>query len=95
MVSWGRPGLDPAADLEKVAAKLDRDVCAVTLVTSQGRDPRLYVTSRRDERTVDLYCDGGYFRWPSGRRIAPVTGAAAAAKAVTDALLLARTVTVK
>jgi hypothetical protein len=79
------PQQDPGgtADLEKLAAELDGQAYAVTLVTAQGRRPCLSITNRRAvQLTENIYSDGEWFWWSWAQRIAPVAEVAAAAAAV-------------
>ncbi len=84
MTTWEDP--DPAADLEKLAAELDSQAFAVSLVTAQGR-PHLHITNRQAvQLTERIYCDGESFWWGWAERIADVAEVAAAAAAVTRVL---------
>jgi len=75
---------DPsAADLERLAAGLDGQAYAVSLVTGQGRRPHLHVTNR--QATVlseNIYCDGQWYWWGWAERIAPVSELSAAVESV-------------
>jgi hypothetical protein len=71
------------ADLERLAAGLDAQAYAVTLVTSGGSRPRLHVTSRGAKvLTESIYSDGEFFWWGWAERIAPVTDPRAAVAAI-------------
>ncbi len=77
-----------AAELEKLAAELDGQAYAVTLVTVQGRRPCLSITNRQAVQLTEFIyaapADGGewwfWFGW--AQRIAPVADLAAAAAAI-------------
>ena len=89
MASWSgdpepRPRLE---DLEKLAAELDSQQYAVTLVTRTGRHPRLRITNRAAAQlTEDIYTGSGYFWWGWAERIAPVWNVAEAAGKVRQVL---------
>ncbi len=80
------------ADLEKLAAELNGQQYAVTLVTAAGRRPHLAVTNRRAlQLTENIYAgaadDGAWwFYWGWAERIAPVADLAAAAAAIAKVL---------
>jgi len=72
-----------AAELEKLAAELDGQAYAVTLVIMEGRRPCLGITNRRAEQLTEfIYSDGTDFFWGWAQRIAPVSDLAAAAAAI-------------
>ena len=77
-----------AAELEKLAAELDGQAYAVTLVTAQGRRPCLHITNRQAVQLSEfIYAapDGDgewWFWWSWSHRIAPCDDLAAAAAAV-------------
>ncbi len=75
-----------AAELEKLAAELDGQAYAVTLVTTQGR-PHLHITNRQaTQLTERIYSDGTAYWWGWAERIADVSDVAAAAAAVSRVL---------
>jgi hypothetical protein len=81
VASSGNQG--PVTDLEKLAAELDGQAYAVTLVTAKGRRSCLSITNRRAvQLTENIYSDGEWFWWSWAQRIAPVADPAAAAAAV-------------
>jgi hypothetical protein len=79
--SWGDPATkDATADLEKLAAKLDSQVYAVSLITSAGRRPHLHIANRgAAQLTENIYCDGDSYWWGWAERIGPVADVAAVA----------------
>lgn len=84
MATWADP--DSAVSLEKLKAALGDGGYAFTLLTG-GRHPHLHVTNRdAAQLTEDIYCDGRYYWWSWGERIAPVADVAAAAQAVRQVL---------
>jgi hypothetical protein len=71
------------AELEKLAAELDGQAYAVSLVTGGGRRPHLVITNRKAlQLTENIYCAEGWFWWSWAERIAAVENLAAAAAAV-------------
>ena len=79
-----------AAELAKLAAELDGQAYAVSLVTGHGRRPHLSITNRRAPvLTENIYSDGESFWWGWAERIARVgdiSGAAAAIDRVLQVL---------
>ncbi len=72
-----------AAELEKLAEQLDGRAYAVTLITGNGRRPRLHISNRDACQLAEyVYSDGTDFFWGWAQRIAPVADLAAAAAAV-------------
>jgi hypothetical protein len=77
-----------AAELKSLAAELDNQAYAVSLITGGGRRPYLAITDRRTtQRTEYIYAgpadDGAvWFWWGWAQRIVPVADLAAAAAAV-------------
>jgi hypothetical protein len=68
-----------AAELEKLAAELDGQSYAVSLVTGGGKRPHLHVTNRRATvLSENVYSDGEWFFWGWAERIAPIADLAAA-----------------
>ncbi len=89
MASWGEnPEPGPRLeDLEKLAAELDGQRYAVTLVTSGGRRPHLHVTNRTaSQLTENIYACDGWFWFGWAERIAPVGEVAQAAEKITHVL---------
>jgi hypothetical protein len=87
MAEWIGPSPDPQADLEKLAAGLDGQAYAVSLVTSAGRRPHLHVTNRNaTQLTENIYCDGQWCLWSWAERIAPVSELTAAVESVARVL---------
>jgi len=88
MASWGNPPSDTsAADLERLAAGLDRQQYAVSLVSSAGRRPHLHITNRQAAvMTEDVYTGDGWYWFGWAERIAPVTDVRAAAEKITRVL---------
>jgi len=75
------------AELEKLAAELDSQRYAVSVVTSAGRRPHLAVTNRAAAvLTENIYAAEGWYWWGWAERIAPVADLAAAAAVVTRVL---------
>jgi hypothetical protein len=72
-----------AAELEKLAAELDGQAYAVSLVTGGGRRPHLHVTNRgATVLSENVYSDGEWFFWGWAQRIAPIADLAGAAAAI-------------
>jgi hypothetical protein len=66
-------------DLEKLAAELDGQAYAVSLITGGGRRPHLVITNRKLlQLTENIYCAEGWFWWSWAERIAAVSNLAAA-----------------
>jgi hypothetical protein len=87
MATWGNPPAGPQADLEKLAAGLDRQQYAVTLVTSAGRRPHLHITNRAATAlTENIYSGDGWFWFGWAERIAPVREVAQAVEKITRVL---------
>jgi hypothetical protein len=75
------------AELEKLAAELDSQKYAVSLVTSDGRRSHLTITNRKAlQLTENIYCAEGWFWWGWAERIAPVADLAAAAATIARVL---------
>lgn len=74
------------AALESLAAALDPRNFATTLVTGQGRPPRLTVTSRHAALAEDVCAQDGWLWWSWGERLAPFEDAPAAAGKIATAL---------
>ncbi len=87
MATWEDPAPGPQADLEKLAAGLDRRDYAVSLVTTAGRRPHLHITNRDAAMlTENIYCDGQWYWFGWAERIAPVSQVAEAAEKITRVL---------
>ncbi len=75
-------------DLENLAAELDGQTYAVTLVTAAGRRPCLSITNRQAVQLTEfIYAAPAddreqWFWWSWAQRIAPVTDPSGAAAAV-------------
>lgn len=83
------PTPDPAPSddaLERLAAALNTDDFATTLVTGTGRRPRLTVTSKRAGLDSDVYTGSGYYWWSWAERIAPTADPHAAAGTISSIL---------
>jgi len=79
-----------AAELEKLAAELDGQAYAVSLITGDGRRPHLHVTNRRATvLTENIYAADGWFWWGWAERIAAVENLAAAAADIARVLRIA------
>ncbi len=86
MATRGNDSSDSAADLERLAAQIDSQAYAVTLVRAQGR-PHLHVTNRQAvQLTERIYCDGDAYWWGWSERIADVGDVGRAAEAVSRVL---------
>ncbi|HEX9356363.1 MAG TPA: hypothetical protein VF933_21415 [Streptosporangiaceae bacterium] len=78
---------DLTADLEKLAAKLDRHTYEVRLVMPEGRRPYVHVRNRHaGVLTENIYAGDGWFWFGWAERVAPVTDVAAAARTITQVL---------
>jgi hypothetical protein len=87
MSSWGNPSPDPRADLEKLAAELDGQKFAVSLVAGRDKRPRLTITNREAlQLTENIYCDGDFYWWGWAERIGPVGDMATAVAAIAQVL---------
>ena len=72
-----------AAELELLAAALDGQRYAVSLVIDGEHRPHLAITNRRaTQATENVYSDGTHFYWGWAASIAPVTDVTAAAAAI-------------
>ncbi len=72
-----------AAELEQLAGQLDGKAYAVTLITGNGRRPRLHISNRDACQLAEyVYSDGTDFFWGWAQRIAPVAELSAAAAAI-------------
>ena len=77
-----------AAELERLAAEIDSQIYAVTLVRAQGRRPCLSLTNRRlPQATEFIYAAPGgddewWFWWGWAQRICPVADLAGATAAI-------------
>ncbi len=70
------------AELEKLAAELDGQAYAVTLVSGHGR-AHLHITNRRAPALSErVHCEGEWFWWPWAERVAAVADLAGAVAAV-------------
>jgi hypothetical protein len=86
MATLEDPSSDSVADLERLAAAIDIQAYAVTLVTTQGR-PHLHVTNRRAAQLTErIYCDGEAYWWGWSERIADVGDVGRAAESVSRVL---------
>lgn len=75
------------ADLETLAAALDRSCFVTTLMSGEGRVPHLTITNRRfTQLTESIYAADGSFWWSWADRIGPVDDPLAAARKVTKVL---------
>ncbi len=86
MATWGEPEPapepEPESALENLAAALDRQSYAASLVTGRGY-PHLLITNRAAAQlTENIYCDGRYFWWSWAKRIAPAADITTARDAV-------------
>src|SRR5260370_9545270 len=71
-----------AAELEKLAAELDGQAYALTLMSGHGRS-HLHITNRRAPVLSErVYCEGDWFWWPWAERVAAVADLAGAVAAV-------------
>ncbi len=87
LTSWGDPEPNPVADLEKLAAGLDCQRYAVSLVTAAGRRPHLHITNRTaTQLTENIYAADGWFWWGWAERISRVADLTLAAEAITRVL---------
>jgi hypothetical protein len=87
MAEWTGASPDPQADLEKLAAGLDGQAYAVSLVTGGGRRPHLTITNRAAAvLTENIYAADGWYWWGWAERIAPVADVAQAAHAIAQVL---------
>jgi hypothetical protein len=88
MATWTDSSHDPQADLEKLAAELDDQKYAVSLITSGGSRPHLHVTNRDspDWFTENIYAAEGWFWWGWVERIAPVGDLAKVVAAIAQVL---------
>jgi len=75
-----------SADLERLAAAFDSREFATTLVSGQGRVPRLTVASRLSRTSEDVCVEGGWFWYSHAERIAPVTDLQETAAKIADLL---------
>ncbi len=76
------------AELVKLAAELDGQAYAVTLMSGHDR-PHLHIANRRAPVLSErVYCEGEWFWWPWAERIADVTDLAGAVAAVDRVLQL-------
>jgi hypothetical protein len=72
-----------AAELEQLAAELDSQTYAVSLITGEGRRPGLHITNRCAMQLAEyVYSDGEHFYWGWAERIGPVADLPAVAAAV-------------
>src|SRR5260370_38269789 len=72
-----------ADELEKLAAELDGQIYAVSLVTGEGKRPHLHVVNRRAPIVSEyIYSDGEHFYWGWAQPIAAIANLAAAAAAI-------------
>lgn len=78
---------DSAVELEKLAAELDGQAYAVTLVKGDRRRPRLHITNRKAAGIAEhVYSDGESYWWGWAERIGPVADVAGAAAAIANVL---------
>ncbi len=76
------------AGLEKLAAELDRQAYAITLMSGHGRT-HLHITNRRAPVLSErVYCEGDWFWWPWAERLGAVADLSAAAAAIDRVLQL-------
>jgi hypothetical protein len=80
------PGTTPTHALEDLAAELDHQIFATTLITGHQRLPHLAITSRHTRRSEAIYAQDGWYWWSWAQRITPTTDATAAATAITAVL---------
>ena len=77
-----------AAELEKLAAEIDGEEYAVTLVSAAGRRPCLSITNRKAVQLTEfIYAAPGgedewWYWWGWAQRICPVADLAGAAAAI-------------
>ncbi len=72
-----------AAELEKLAAALDGQAYAVSLVIDGEHRPHLAVTNRMaTQATENVYSDGTHFYWGWADPIAPIADLVGAAAAI-------------
>jgi hypothetical protein len=90
-ISQPSGGADGRAALERLAAALSRRDFATTLVTGDGRPPRLTVTSRHAPLSEEIWVDCRAYRWSWAEPIAGVSDPLAAAQKITNVLRAART----
>jgi hypothetical protein len=74
--------------LEELAAVLNPRDHVTTLITGEGRQPRLNVGSRYAPLTKDVYVGRGSYWCGSGEEVAPMSDPTTAARKVSKYLLM-------